>query len=100
MSEINYTDIKSIVQYGVRAGLISEPIPMKRDEIVKRPSSWGVPYSKKSWAVKICESRREEILTWVDEGQSQAQIANKLGMSTGPVSRFILLERNHPQEKP
>lgn len=96
MSEINYSEIKSIVQYGVRAGLISDPVPMKRNEIVKKKSAWGVPYTKKSWALEICESRREDILAWVNEGQSQAEIASQLGMSTGPVSRFLLAEEISP----
>jgi DNA-binding NarL/FixJ family response regulator len=92
MSLINYDEIKEIVRHGVAAGQISNPVPMRRDPIVKKKSAYGVPYSRKSWAWEICQTRREEILAWVNEGQSQAEIAKKLGMSTGPVSRFLLAE--------
>lgn len=92
MSLINYDEIKEIVRHGVATGQISNPVPMKRDLIVKKKSAHGVPYSQKSWAWEICQNRREEILAWTKEGQSQIQISKKLGMSTGPVARFLLAE--------
>jgi DNA-binding NarL/FixJ family response regulator len=96
MSFIDYDEIKKIVRHGVATGQISNPVPMKRDKIVKKDSAYGVPYRRKSWALEICQSRREEILAWVNEGQSQAEIADQLGMSTGPVSRFLLAEGISP----
>lgn len=108
MSLINYDEIKRIVRHGVATGQLSPPVPMRRDLIVKKKSAHGVPYSRKSWAWEICQSRRDEILAWIRGGQSQIQIANKLGMSTGPVARFLLAEgistgtgkyKRHPGKK-
>lgn len=96
MSFIDYDEIKKIVRHGVATGQISNPVPMKRDKIVKKDSAYGVPYRRKSWALAICQNRREDILAWVNEGHSQADIANQLGMSPGPVSRFLLAEGISP----
>lgn len=83
---INYQEIVSVVEYAREFGLISDPIPMTRDTTVIESDN---PMSPQ---MQICQSRRDEIINWYDKGWTQKAIANELGMSSGPVSKFFKAE--------
>lgn len=87
MSEINYKQIKSIVQKGVEAGLISAPVPMRRHYVVTETHK--KPKKQRSNKLDICEARADELLVWYSQGWTQIQIAKELGMSYGPVATFF-----------
>lgn len=87
MGGINYNEIKSIVEAGVKSGLISAPQPMRRNYVVTE--TYKSPKKKRRNNVDVCEERADELLEWYRQGQNQGEMANQLGMSRGPVAKFF-----------
>jgi hypothetical protein len=87
MSNINYKQIKSIVQKGVEAGLISAPVPMRRNYVVTETHK--SPKKQRPNKLDICESRAKDLLVWYKQGWTQGEMAAELGMSKGPVAKFF-----------
>jgi hypothetical protein len=87
MRQINYKEIKSIVQKGVEAGLISAPVPMRRHHVVTETHK--SPKKKRRNKLDVCEERADELLEWYSLGWDQGQMSRKLGMSKGPVAKFF-----------
>lgn len=86
MSQINYKEIKSIVQKGVEAGLISAPVPMRRHYVTETHKA---PKKKRRNKLDVCETRADDLLVWYSQGWTQIQMAKELGMSYGPVATFF-----------
>jgi DNA-binding NarL/FixJ family response regulator len=87
---MDYEEIRSIVQEGLKDGLISKP--NRRDvvkkEVIIKPTKTKLQV-KESPCFKLCNARKDEILDWHAKGWSQRQIAKELGMSPFPVARFF-----------